>query len=91
MKNKVDKGADYIVTQMFFDNKKYFEFVDEVPWEWVLTFRLFRIIKPLDKITRLTNFSLKFFIDQLLEELADEAEKCKTTIKIKQLRYWMGS
>src|SRR5699024_5641281 len=28
LKKKVEKGTDYLITQMFFDNQKYFEFVE---------------------------------------------------------------
>ncbi len=83
LKEKVDAGADYIVTQMFFDNRKYFDFVDlcraggiHVP-----------IIPGLKPITFLNDFRLlpqTFSID-LPDELVKELEKCKDTPAARQV------
>ena len=83
LKEKVDAGADYIVTQMFFDNKKYFEFV-EAAKNMGITVPIIPGIKPLSVKRHLQLLPQVFRID-LPESLITEVEKCTTNQQIKQV------
>jgi len=83
LKEKVDAGADYIVTQMFFDNKKYFEFV-EAAKNMGITVPIIPGIKPLAVKRHLQLLPQVFRID-LPESLITEVEKCTTSQQIKQV------
>jgi methylenetetrahydrofolate reductase (NADPH) len=76
LKAKVDAGAEYIVTQMFFDNKKYFEFVDACRAIGI-TVPIIPGLKPL-KTLRHISFLPKFFHIDYPEELSKELLKCKS-------------
>lgn len=78
LKEKVDAGAEYIVTQMFFDNKKYFEFVDACRGAGI-TVPIIPGLKPLQNLRHIS-FLPKFFHIDYPEELSSELLKCKTDL-----------
>jgi len=76
LKAKVDAGADYIVTQMFFDNKKYFDFVKKCR-EKGITVPIIPGLKPISSKKQLTVIPRTFYVD-IPSELSSEINSCKT-------------
>ena len=62
LKKKVDAGADYVVTQMFFDNRHYFEFVRQARLAGI-TIPIIPGIKVLKNATQLVSVPKNFYID----------------------------
>lgn len=83
LKNKVDLGAEFIVTQMFFDNQKYFDFVKQCR-EVGITVPIIPGIKPMTTKGQTSVLPTIFYID-LPEELSDAVEKCKDNAAVKQV------
>lgn len=83
LKLKQDLGAEYAVTQLFYDNKKYFAFVEKAR-AMGITIPIIPGIKPFTKISQLTMVPKTFHCDFPVE-LASEALKCKTDDDARQL------
>lgn len=75
-KQKVAGGADYLVTQMFFDNQKYFDFVARCRAEGI-TIPIVPGIKPVHLKNQL-NVLPRVFSTEIPEALACELRKCTT-------------
>ncbi|MCB0476435.1 MAG: methylenetetrahydrofolate reductase, partial [Flavobacteriaceae bacterium] len=83
LKEKVDAGADYVVTQMFFDNQRYFDFVKKAR-EMGIDVPIIPGIKPVAVRRHLQLLPQVFKID-LPEALIHEVEKCKDNQEIRQV------
>ena len=75
LKKKVEAGADYVVTQMFYDNQKYVAFVERARKEGI-NVPIVPGIKPFSKLSQLSVIPKTFNVD-LPQELVVEAIKCK--------------
>lgn len=76
LKEKIRNGADYVVTQMFFDNQKYFSFVERCRAEGI-NVPIIPGIKPVVLRSQL-NVLPKVFRSDIPEPFAFELRKCKT-------------
>ena len=83
LKEKVDAGADYVVTQMFFDNKKYFEFVAEAK-AMGIDVPIIPGIKPIAVKKHLQLLPQVFRID-LPQDLIDAVDDCANNKAVRQV------
>ncbi|WP_430814279.1 methylenetetrahydrofolate reductase [NAD(P)H] [Carboxylicivirga sp. RSCT41] len=83
LKQKVDAGAEYVVTQMFFDNSKYFDFVKRAR-AMGITVPIVPGLKPITLMNQLTILPKIFHVD-IPEAFAKEIRKCKNNDEVKQV------
>jgi methylenetetrahydrofolate reductase (NADPH) len=83
LKRKVDMGAEFIVTQMFFDNSKYCSFVKRCREEGI-NVPIIPGLKPITSSKQLISLA-KFFHIDIPEELSDAVLKCKSEKDVKDV------
>ncbi|EON74952.1 5,10-methylenetetrahydrofolate reductase [Lunatimonas lonarensis] len=83
LKQKIDAGAEYIVTQMFFDNQKYFEYVEKVRAAGI-DVPIIPGLKPITSLSQIVNLPRTFFLD-LPDGLMEELERCKSNADVKEV------
>ncbi|MDR0768622.1 MAG: methylenetetrahydrofolate reductase [NAD(P)H] [Dysgonamonadaceae bacterium] len=83
LKEKVELGAEYAVTQMFFDNRKYFEFIERCRKENI-NIPIIPGIKPIVLLDQLTVLPRIFRAD-IPDALEIELRKCKTNEEAQQV------
>ena len=83
LKAKIDAGAKYVVTQMFFDNKRYFDFVERCRQAGI-NVPIIPGIKPLTTLSQQTPLPKTFHIDFPIE-LSNEFSRCRNNDDVKAL------
>jgi len=83
LKKKQDLGAQYAICQMFFDNEKYYSFVDKARSAGV-SIPLIPALKPMTKLSQVNVVPKTFHLD-IPKDLSDAASKCKSDEDVKQL------
>ncbi len=83
LKDKIDAGGDYIVTQMFFDNDRYFEFVDKCR-SIGIDVPIIAGLKPITRKSQLSSIPRKFFTN-MPEAFVKEMETAKDKEQAKEI------
>jgi methylenetetrahydrofolate reductase (NADPH) len=83
LKKKIDAGAHYIVTQMFFDNAAFLKFVKDCR-AMGINVPIIPGIKPITKMAQLKGIPSNFYID-FPDELVKEVRKCKNDEEVRLL------
>lgn len=79
LKQKIEAGAEYVMTQMFFDNQKYYDFVKQCR-EAGITIPIIPGIKVLKSASQLKTLPKNFYID-FPEELSEQVLKNPTHVE----------
>lgn len=83
LKRKIDAGASYVVTQMFFDNNKYFDYCDRLQKEGI-NVPVVPGLKPLGTMNHLTMLPRTFHID-FPDDLVKKLSVCKTNADVSKV------
>ncbi len=83
LKKKVDLGAEYIVTQMFFDNEKFFDFESKCR-KMGIEVPIIPGLKPITTQAQITALPKTFHVD-LPDDLADELVKAKDNKEVREI------
>lgn len=83
LKKKVEAGADYVITQMFFDNQVFFDFVDKCREEGI-NIPIIPGLKPMSTKGQLSILPHRFKVD-LPDDLVNAVNACKNNTEVKQV------
>lgn len=83
LREKIERGAEYVVTQMFFDNQKYFDFVEAARAEGI-DVPIIPGIKPI-AVRRHLNLLPQVFRTELPQDLVDAVDACRDNAAIRKV------